>query len=88
MRALRAVPDARPQTVVATTRLAGFPAGEHATATVVDLVTAALHATARTVRDVHDEVDAEDPSTADLLHAVIVQLEKQAWMLSAENRSV
>jgi len=36
---------------------------------------------------VHDAVDAEDPSTADLLHIVIDGLEKQAWMLSAENRS-
>jgi starvation-inducible DNA-binding protein len=34
---------------------------------------------------VHDAVDAEDPSTADLLHAVIDSLEKAAWMLGAEN---
>jgi starvation-inducible DNA-binding protein len=35
---------------------------------------------------VHASVDAEDPSTADLLHAVIDTLEKHAWMLGAETR--
>jgi starvation-inducible DNA-binding protein len=39
------------------------------------------------VRELHDGVDAEDPSTADLLHAVIDTLEKHAWMMSAENRN-
>jgi starvation-inducible DNA-binding protein len=44
--------------------------------------------TAATARAVHDAVDAEDPSTADLLHAVIVDLEKQAWLIGSENRRV
>jgi hypothetical protein len=35
---------------------------------------------------VHDAVDAADPSTADLLHAIIDDLEKQAWLLKSENR--
>jgi hypothetical protein len=35
-----------------------------------------------------DQVDGEDPSTADLLHAIIDSPEKYAWMASAENRSV
>jgi starvation-inducible DNA-binding protein len=30
-------------------------------------------------------VDAEDPTTADLLHAVIQGLEEKAWMLRSEN---
>lgn len=39
-----------------------------------------------TVRDVHDAVDEEDPTSADLLHEVLEQLEQLAWMVSAENR--
>jgi starvation-inducible DNA-binding protein len=40
-----------------------------------------------TVRTVHDDVDAADPSTADLLRAVIDRLEKEAWLLKSENGS-
>ncbi|NYJ20588.1 hypothetical protein HNR05_002379 [Leifsonia psychrotolerans] len=35
----------------------------------------------------HDQVDDEDPATADLLHAFILKLEHYAWMVSAENRT-
>jgi starvation-inducible DNA-binding protein len=37
------------------------------------------------MRTVHDAVDAVDPSTTDLLHAIIDTLEKMAWMVKAEN---
>ncbi|MBL1117083.1 DNA starvation/stationary phase protection protein [Streptomyces sp. 110] len=87
MRALAAVPDGRSETVAATTTLPAFPAGEASVSTVVGLVTARLRATADTLRTLHDQVDSEDPSTADLLHAIIDSLEKHAWMVSAENRS-
>jgi starvation-inducible DNA-binding protein len=86
MRALNAVPDGRPGTVSATTSLPTFPAGEQSSTDVVDLTTAMLRATVATVRAVHDDVDAEDPSTADLLHVIIDALEKHAWMVSSENR--
>jgi starvation-inducible DNA-binding protein len=33
------------------------------------------------MRAVHDDVDAADPSTADLLRIIIDTLEKAAWML-------
>ncbi|GAB2636759.1 DNA starvation/stationary phase protection protein [Kribbella swartbergensis] len=88
MRALGATPDGRAPTIVASASLPEFPAGEQDVAAVVDLVTAGLHAAAGTARAIHDRVDAEDPSTSDLLHAIIVELEKQAWMLGAENRVV
>ena len=65
-----------------------FPAGEHDTADVVDLITIRVYATVDTVRAVHDAVDAEDPSTADLLHQIIDSLEKLAWMVKAENRKI
>jgi starvation-inducible DNA-binding protein len=86
MRALRSVPDGRSETVAASTTLPAYPSGEQDTAAVVDLMTDRLAASVATVREVHDAVDAEDPSTADLLHAIVDTLEKHSWMLSAENR--
>jgi starvation-inducible DNA-binding protein len=86
MRALGATPDGRAPTVAANATLKPLPAGEVHTSNVVDLITASLRSVADTARQIHDEVDAEDPSTTDLLHSIIVQLEKSAWMLSAENR--
>jgi starvation-inducible DNA-binding protein len=86
MRALGATPDGRVPTIAAMATLPEFPAGEQDVAAVADLVTDRLRAAAGTARDIHDSVDAEDPSTSDLLHAIIVELEKQAWMISAENR--
>ncbi|MCN9243515.1 DNA starvation/stationary phase protection protein [Streptomyces sp. RY43-2] len=87
MRALGACPDGRSDTVTANTTLPAFPEGELSVSTVVDLVTARLRATVDTVRTHHDQVDGEDPATADLLHTIIDSLEKHAWMVSAENRS-
>lgn len=86
MRALGATPDGRAPTVAATATLTPLPTGELRTSEGVDLITNSLTAAAYTIRKVHDEVDAEDPSTSDLLHSIIDQIEKQAWMLSAENR--
>lgn len=87
MRALHGVPDGRSDTVAATTTLPEYPAGEIDTAQTVDLVTARLEATIATMRDVHDAVDEADPTSADILHAVIARLEQFAWMVSAENRT-
>ena len=50
-----------------------------------DAITTLIYATVDTVRAVHDDVDAADPSTADLLHSIIADLEKQAWMVKSEN---
>src|SRR5271166_6304645 len=85
MRALDAVPDGRTDTVAATTSVPAAPAGLVGTTETVDIITDRIHATVDTVRAVHDEVDAADPSTADLLHGIITDLEKQAWMLKSEN---
>src|SRR5271167_490570 len=86
MRALDVVPDGRSDTVAATTTLPQFPAFEQNTADVVDLITTRVYVTVDTLRTVHDDVDAEDPSTADLLHQIIDSLEKLAWMIKSENR--
>ena len=87
MRALHAVPDGRSDTVAATTTLPEFPAGEVDTKEAVDLVTVRLESAVGTMREVHDAVDEEDPTSADLLHAIITILEQHAWMVSAENRT-
>ncbi|MDY6999735.1 MAG: DNA starvation/stationary phase protection protein [Actinomycetota bacterium] len=88
MRALDAVPDGRSDTVAAGTSLPQFPAYERSTGEVVDLITARIYATVDTLRTVHDGVDAEDPSTADILHQLIDGLEKLAWLLKSENRKL
>ncbi|MGZ8801863.1 MAG: Dps family protein [Mycobacterium sp.] len=88
MRALDAVPDGRSDTVAANTSLPEFPAYEHSTAEVVDLITGRVYAAVDTLRTVHNAVDTEDPSTADILHQLIDGLEKLAWLLKSENRKV
>jgi starvation-inducible DNA-binding protein len=54
----------------------------------VDLVTGHVYAAADTMRTVHDAVDAEGPSTADILHQLIDGLEKLTWLIKPENRKV
>ncbi|ABY21881.1 non-specific DNA-binding protein [Renibacterium salmoninarum ATCC 33209] len=87
MRALHAVPDGRTATVAASTSLPAFPSGLVDTGKAVDLVVERLDATAATARRVHDDVDAEDPTSADLLHAIIEKIEQYSWMVGAENMS-
>jgi len=86
MRALYVVPDARSASVAAQTSLPEFPATEVDTAETVDRIVAAIYAVAGTARRIHDEVDAEDPTTADILHTILERLEQLAWMIDAENR--
>ena len=88
MRALWAVPDGRTDTVAATTSLPEFPPHEQNTAEVVDLITTSIQAAVDTMRAVHDALDAEDPTTADILHGQIEGLEKLAWLIKSENRKV
>ncbi|HEV7949045.1 MAG TPA: DNA starvation/stationary phase protection protein [Glaciihabitans sp.] len=87
LRALHAAPDGRSDTVAATTTLPAYPNGEISTTETVDLITARLDTTVARMRKVHDDVDEEDPTSADLLHAFIAKLEQYAWMVSAENRT-
>ncbi|CAH0299852.1 MULTISPECIES: Dps family protein [unclassified Arthrobacter] len=84
MRALHALPDGRSSTVSKSTALAEFPAGLINTKDAIERIVAALEAAVGTMRKVHDEVDEEDPTTADLLHAFIAKLEQYAWMVNAE----
>ncbi|WP_078289939.1 DNA starvation/stationary phase protection protein [Mycobacterium sp. D16R24] len=88
MRALDALPDGRSDTVAASTTLPEFPPYERSTGDVVDLITTRIYATVKTLRAVHDSVDDEDPTTADILHQLIAGLEKLAWLIKSENRKV
>jgi starvation-inducible DNA-binding protein len=88
LRALDAVADGRSDTVVATTTLPQLPAYEISTADAVDLITTRVYAATGTLRAVHDDVDAEDPTSADILHQLIDGLEKLAWLIKSENRKV
>ena len=69
-------------------QLPAIPPTELSTTDAVDLITTRIYAAVDTVRTVHDDVDAADPSSADLLHDIIHDLEKQAWMLKSENRKI
>jgi starvation-inducible DNA-binding protein len=88
MRALNAVPDGRSDTVTASTTLPAISSAELSTIETVDLITTRIYATVDTIRAVHDDVDAADPSSSDLLHEMIDSLEKAAWMLKSENRKI
>lgn len=84
MRSLHALPDGRSTTVSANSRLEQFPGGLVVTKDVVRLYTERIERTVQTMRDVHDQIDEEDPTSADLLHAFISRLEQLAWMVNAE----
>ena len=86
MRAIYVTPDGRASTIARTSTIAEFPEGEVDTAETVDLIVAAIYTTAGTIREVHDDVDDADPTTADLLHGFLERLEQLAWMIEAENR--
>ncbi len=86
MRALYVVPDARAASVAAQTSLPEFPSTEVDTAETVDRIVSAIYGVAGTARRIHDEVDAEDPTSADILHTILERLEQLAWMIDAENR--
>ena len=87
MRALYVTPDARAATVAHQSSLPAFPATEVDTAETVDLIVGAMYGVAATARRIHDDVDAEDPTSADLLHTIIERVEQLAWMVDAENRT-
>src|SRR5689334_1265078 len=84
MRALHALPDGRSSTVAGTTSLAQVPDGLISTGDAIERIVAAMEAAVGTMRKVHDEVDEEDPTSADLLHEFIARLEQFAWMVQAE----
>lgn len=84
MRAVNAVPDARPQTV-AESSLPTAPADLTLTNAAVDYEVAAINAVTATLRDVHKVVDETDPMSSGLIEDIALKLEQQAWFLSSYN---
>lgn len=88
MRALQVVPDGRTETVAATTDLTAYPADLVSVTDTVDAIVARITQTVGVVREVHSDVDTEDPATADLLNNIVTSLEQQAWFFSSQNLEV
>lgn len=88
MRALVAVPDGRTGTVATTTSLEAFPAGEVDVERAIAVVADRILGVVNVVRALHDEVDDQDPTSADILHSVLEGLEKRRWMFTAQLRHV
>jgi len=88
MRALNAVPDGRTRTIANTTRLTSFPAGEVSVERAIAIIAERIIAVVNIIRAVHDHVDAQDPTSADILHTILETLEKQRWMLAAQLRHI
>ncbi len=86
LRALGATADGRSATVTATTSLSPFPEGEQTVGDTVAMMEVRIAQAGKTIRTVHDDVDEEDPSSADLLHGILNEAEKQAWMLRSAIR--
>lgn len=86
MRAIYVTPDGRSKTVAESSSLPKLDAVEISTKDGVDYIVSALYAVSGTARKIHDTVDSEDPTTADILHEIIERLEQLAWMIDAENR--
>jgi starvation-inducible DNA-binding protein len=86
LRALAGVADGRSATVAATTSLSPCPEGEQSVHDTVAMVEVRIAQAGKTIREVHDDVDDEDPTSADLLHGILAESEKQAWMLRSAIR--
>ena len=83
---VNATPDGRPATVAASATVPVAPEGEVLTTDAVAYIVSAIEAVVATLRDVHDTIDGEDPSSSGIIEDLTVQLEQQAWFLSSEIR--
>jgi starvation-inducible DNA-binding protein len=88
MRALEAVPDGRTRTVARDTSLDDFPAGEVSVERAVAVISERILAVVNVIRALHDGVDAQDPTSADILHTILEGLEKLRWMFTAQLRHI
>ena len=86
MRAVYVVPDGTSARIAAQSSLPAFPGGEVETGAAIDAIVASIYAVCATARAIHDDIDAADPTTADMLHAILERLEQLAWLTDAERR--
>jgi starvation-inducible DNA-binding protein len=77
-------PDGRAATVAKESPLADVPAGRIADSTVIELMVAALTTVTGRVRPRVERLGGLDAVTQDVLIGVLAGLEKQRWMLSAQ----
>lgn len=83
IRALDGVPDGRSEKITATHSLPRLPDGLLRTGEVLDLTADRLSAAITTLRTVQAITDKHDPPSSDLLNGIVLELEKQRWMLRA-----
>jgi starvation-inducible DNA-binding protein len=83
IRALDGVPDGRSDKITATHSLPRLPDGLLRTDVALDLITDRLSVAIKTLRDVQTLTDKHDPPSSDLLNGIVLNLEKQRWMLRA-----
>jgi len=85
MRALQVVPDGRTETVSATTDLTAYAGDLVSVTDTVDAIVERITQTVTVLREVHSDVESEDPPTADLINNIVNQLEQQSWMIASQN---
>jgi starvation-inducible DNA-binding protein len=88
MLALEAVPDGRTRTVCETTPLEPLTSCVVAASMAAAAIAERMLFAVNVIREIHDGVDAEDPASGDVLRAVLLDLERQRWLLTAQLRYV
>lgn len=83
-RALGAVADGRPSTIASSGRVKDLPAGEIQDRESVGLMLAQVEGLIGRVRAKLDWLGEQDPVTQDMMIGIVEGLEKQAWMLRAQ----
>ena len=84
----RSGPGRTYRTVAETSTLGEFPTGEVSVERAVAVVSERILAVVNIIRAVHDDVDSQDPTSADILHGILEELEKQRWMFTAQLRQL
>ena len=77
-------PDARAQTVAATTILEPLPEGQLLDETVITAFTELLTTAIGDIRERMDRLEDVDTVTADVLHGIVAGLEENLWMIRSQ----
>jgi starvation-inducible DNA-binding protein len=77
-------PDGQSRTVAERTELDPLPSGQIADTEVIGLLTERLTDSIGRIRTRTDRLEDVDAVTADLLHGVVMTLEKQLWMIRVQ----
>ncbi|WP_291754480.1 ferritin-like domain-containing protein [Cellulomonas sp. 73-92] len=83
LRAVGGAPDARSSTVAGDTTVPGVPSGRISARDALAYGAGALGAAAATARRTSAVAHRDDPSSADLVHRIVVDLERHARVLAA-----